>query len=225
MTELSADYKALAAYRPHPQGALRHRRAPVRRPRRRDQHHAAHPAGHGRRGDPPRPQPLGRRDRQGGAAGGRAGHRDQLVPGRPRRVLQVHGRPAEGARRRATSASSAAAAASSCASEIAELQGYGVERIYSPEDGQRMGLAGMIGEMMMRCDVDLAAAAPTSLAAIRGPDEQALARARPADHRARERRRGRRAARRAARGARRRRRRSSASPAPAAPASRASRTS
>ncbi|HEY2561932.1 MAG TPA: fused isobutyryl-CoA mutase/GTPase IcmF [Caldimonas sp.] len=59
------------------------------------------------------------------------------------------------------------------ASEIAELQAYGVERIYSPEDGQRMGLAGMIGEMMMRCDVDLAAAAPTSLAAIRGPEEPA----------------------------------------------------
>src|SRR3954470_13144762 len=55
------------------------------------------------------------------------------------------------------------------ASEIAELHAYGVERIYSPEDGQRMGLQGMIGEMMMRCDVDLAAAAPTSLAAIRGP--------------------------------------------------------
>src|SRR6059036_4033702 len=34
--------------------------------------------------------------------------------------------------------------------EIAELQGYGVARIYSPEDGQRMGLAGMIGEMVMR---------------------------------------------------------------------------
>src|SRR5476649_1853303 len=42
------------------------------------------------------------------------------------------------------------------ASEIAELHAYGVERIYSPEDGQRMGLAGMIGEMMMRCDVYLA---------------------------------------------------------------------
>ena len=41
--------------------------------------------------------------------------------------------------------------------EIAELHAYGVERIYSPEDGQRMGLAGMIGEMMMRCDFDLAA--------------------------------------------------------------------
>ncbi len=59
------------------------------------------------------------------------------------------------------------------ASEIAELQAYGVERIYSPEDGQRMGLAGMIGEMMMRCDVDLAAQAPTSLDAIRGKGEAA----------------------------------------------------
>ena len=39
--------------------------------------------------------------------------------------------------------------------EIRELQAYGVTRIYSPEDGQRMGLAGMIGEMVMRCDKDL----------------------------------------------------------------------
>jgi isobutyryl-CoA mutase len=65
------------------------------------------------------------------------------------------------------------------ASEIAELHAWGVERIYSPEDGQRMGLAGMIGEMMMRCDVDLAAQAPTSLDAIRGdaePARRALAR-------------------------------------------------
>ena len=53
------------------------------------------------------------------------------------------------------------------ASEIAELQAYGVERIYSPEDGQRMGLAGMIGEMMMRCDFDLAAEAAPSLEALR----------------------------------------------------------
>src|SRR6478672_8822060 len=58
-------------------------------------------------------------------------------------------------------------------SEIAELHAYGVERIYSPEDGQRMGLAGMIGEMMMRCDVDLAAEAPTALAPIRGESEAA----------------------------------------------------
>ncbi len=59
------------------------------------------------------------------------------------------------------------------ASEIAELHAYGVERIYSPEDGQRMGLAGMIGEMMMRCDVDLAADAPRSIDAICGRDEPA----------------------------------------------------
>ncbi|MEP7302407.1 MAG: cobalamin-dependent protein, partial [Caldimonas sp.] len=59
------------------------------------------------------------------------------------------------------------------ASEIAELQDYGVERIYSPQDGQRMGLAGMIGEMMMRCDVDLSPHAPTSLAPIRGPSGEA----------------------------------------------------
>ncbi|MBV9889650.1 MAG: cobalamin-dependent protein, partial [Rhizobacter sp.] len=65
------------------------------------------------------------------------------------------------------------------ASEIAELQSYGVERIYSPEDGQKMGLQGMIGEMLMRCDVDLGVGAPTSLAAIRGsgePERRALAR-------------------------------------------------
>jgi len=37
-------------------------------------------------------------------------------------------------------------------SEIRELHDYGVNRIYSPEDGQRMGLQGMIGEMIMRCD-------------------------------------------------------------------------
>ncbi len=56
-------------------------------------------------------------------------------------------------------------------SEIAELQGYGVTRIYSPEDGQRMGLAGMIGEMVMRCDHDLSVHAPTDLAAVQGQTE------------------------------------------------------
>ncbi len=56
-------------------------------------------------------------------------------------------------------------------SEIAELQGYGVARIYSPEDGQRMGLAGMIGEMLMRCDLDLSGYAPKGLEAIRGRSE------------------------------------------------------
>ncbi|HEX2544373.1 MAG TPA: cobalamin-dependent protein, partial [Ramlibacter sp.] len=57
-------------------------------------------------------------------------------------------------------------------SEIRELQDYGVTRIYSPEDGQRMGLAGMIGEMVMRCDRDLSPHAPRELAAIQGRTEQ-----------------------------------------------------
>ncbi|MBU3739552.1 MAG: methylmalonyl-CoA mutase, partial [Rhodoferax sp.] len=52
--------------------------------------------------------------------------------------------------------------------EIRELQDYGVSRIYSPEDGQRMGLAGMIGEMVMRCDRDLSPFAPTEWSAIQG---------------------------------------------------------
>src|ERR1041385_1558036 len=38
--------------------------------------------------------------------------------------------------------------------EIAELQAYGVTRIYSPEDGQRMGLQGMINDMLARSDFD-----------------------------------------------------------------------
>ncbi len=57
--------------------------------------------------------------------------------------------------------------------EIRELQDYGVARIYSPEDGQRMGLQGMIGEMLMRCDHDLSVHAPRSLDAIRGHGEAA----------------------------------------------------
>ncbi len=57
--------------------------------------------------------------------------------------------------------------------EIRELQAYGVARIYSPEDGQRMGLAGMIGEMVMRCDQDLSVHAPKALDAIRGHSELA----------------------------------------------------
>ena len=52
--------------------------------------------------------------------------------------------------------------------EIRELHGYGVRRIYSPEDGQRMGLQGMIGEMLMRCDIDLTSRAPTSATALQG---------------------------------------------------------
>jgi methylmalonyl-CoA mutase len=52
--------------------------------------------------------------------------------------------------------------------EIRELHASGVARIYSPEDGQRMGLQGMIGEMLMRCDVDLSTHAPADASALQG---------------------------------------------------------
>ena len=38
-------------------------------------------------------------------------------------------------------------------SEIAALQAYGVARIFSPQDGQQLGLARMINTMIERCDV------------------------------------------------------------------------
>jgi len=59
------------------------------------------------------------------------------------------------------------------ASEIDELQACGVARIYSPEDGQRLGLQGMIGDMMQRCDVDLTGFAPASVSALQGHGDAA----------------------------------------------------
>lgn len=39
--------------------------------------------------------------------------------------------------------------------EIAALQQYGVARIYSPEDGQNLGLQGMIDDMLQRCSAKM----------------------------------------------------------------------
>jgi methylmalonyl-CoA mutase len=41
-------------------------------------------------------------------------------------------------------------------SEIAELESYGVRKIFSPADGQHMGLEEMINLLIQECDVDLA---------------------------------------------------------------------
>ncbi|MES2164570.1 MAG: fused isobutyryl-CoA mutase/GTPase IcmF [Pseudomonadota bacterium] len=51
--------------------------------------------------------------------------------------------------------------------EIADLHAYGVTKIFSPEDGQRMGLVGMIQWMVQQCDIDLSSYSPTSLAPLR----------------------------------------------------------
>jgi methylmalonyl-CoA mutase len=61
-------------------------------------------------------------------------------------------------------------------SEISELHEYGVARIFSPEDGQRLGLQGMINEIVTPCDIDLAQDLPTDLVALKGGDKRVLAR-------------------------------------------------
>ncbi|MGB0848310.1 MAG: cobalamin B12-binding domain-containing protein, partial [Thiolinea sp.] len=47
--------------------------------------------------------------------------------------------------------------------EIQLLQDYGVTRIYSPQDGQEMGLQGLITDMIERCDFDPGSLAPESV--------------------------------------------------------------
>ena len=59
--------------------------------------------------------------------------------------------------------------------EIAELHAYGVSRIYSPEDGQKMGLQGMINDMVMRCDVELPHFAKRELDEVKKGDRRKLA--------------------------------------------------
>lgn len=60
------------------------------------------------------------------------------------------------------------------AEEIQELHSYGVTRIYSPEDGQSMGLQGMIQDMLKRSDFDPGAMAPDNLKTIFDGDFRAL---------------------------------------------------
>ncbi len=59
--------------------------------------------------------------------------------------------------------------------EIELLARRGV-RIFSPQDGQRLGLPGMINELIRACDVDLSVRGP-DVAAVRAGDQAALARA------------------------------------------------
>ncbi|RJO66356.1 MAG: methylmalonyl-CoA mutase, partial [Myxococcales bacterium] len=60
--------------------------------------------------------------------------------------------------------------------EIDELHAYGVTRIYSPEDGQRMGLDGMIADMAERARQDLCATLPDDLAGLFKGEHGTLAR-------------------------------------------------
>ncbi|HOG04510.1 MAG TPA: cobalamin-dependent protein, partial [Accumulibacter sp.] len=66
-------------------------------------------------------------------------------------------------------------------SEIDELHAYGVTRVYSPQDGQSMGLQGMINEVVTKSDFDLSALAPQDpedvLSALKAGDRRKLAQA------------------------------------------------
>ncbi len=63
------------------------------------------------------------------------------------------------------------------AAEIKELHDYGVTRIFSPEDGQKLGLQGMINEIVAAADTDLAHELPKSLQALTDGDRFARTRA------------------------------------------------
>jgi methylmalonyl-CoA mutase len=60
--------------------------------------------------------------------------------------------------------------------EMARLRKSGVV-IFSPEDGQRLGLVGMINQIVKGCDVDLWSASPTQADAVLAGDRTAIARA------------------------------------------------
>ncbi len=60
-------------------------------------------------------------------------------------------------------------------SEARELHDYGVTRIYSPEDGQKLGLTGMIEDMLALADADLSKSVPKGLDAVASGDFRALA--------------------------------------------------
>jgi methylmalonyl-CoA mutase len=64
-------------------------------------------------------------------------------------------------------------------SEIDELMAYGVTRLYSPQDGARLGLQGMIDDVIRSSDYDLSALAPAeadALDALRSGNRRQLAR-------------------------------------------------
>ena len=60
--------------------------------------------------------------------------------------------------------------------EIQELRDGGIARIYTPEDGQRLGLRGMIDDMLAEADIDPTDDLPTSLDGLEAPGGRVLTR-------------------------------------------------
>ncbi|MEJ2869278.1 fused isobutyryl-CoA mutase/GTPase IcmF [Actinomycetospora sp. OC33-EN08] len=61
--------------------------------------------------------------------------------------------------------------------EIDQLHAHGVARIFSPQDGQQLGLPGMINTIIRECDEDLSATAPSSWEGLFTGERAVVARA------------------------------------------------
>ncbi|NDK55457.1 methylmalonyl-CoA mutase family protein [Pontibacter fetidus] len=61
-------------------------------------------------------------------------------------------------------------------SEIEELHGYGIARIYSPDDGRAMGLQGMINDMLQKCDFPTGQNLNGEVKHLRDKDPKSIAR-------------------------------------------------
>lgn len=55
-------------------------------------------------------------------------------------------------------------------SEIADLEAYGISKIYSPDDGRKMGLQGMINDVLINCDYPIGDVLDNELASL-SPDK------------------------------------------------------
>ncbi|HEX6395497.1 MAG TPA: cobalamin-dependent protein, partial [Acidimicrobiales bacterium] len=62
------------------------------------------------------------------------------------------------------------------ASEVAELHDYGVARIFTPHDGQELGLAAMVNTMIEACDHPLEPPSGADVDRLAGGDQKILAR-------------------------------------------------
>ncbi|MBK8490078.1 MAG: methylmalonyl-CoA mutase family protein [Saprospirales bacterium] len=60
--------------------------------------------------------------------------------------------------------------------EIEELQAYGINRIYSPDDGRKMGLQGMINDLIQQCDFPIGFSANGEIKHFLQKDPGAIAR-------------------------------------------------
>ncbi len=60
--------------------------------------------------------------------------------------------------------------------EIKELENHGIEKIYSPDDGRKLGLTGMIEDLIKRCDFPVGENPGVSIDDVKNGDHRSIAR-------------------------------------------------